>query len=112
MTKTPHCDSCGRIPILSNLLAGITFCYPLLVDCLNKFSDLSLCTLSKFVPLWLVTSSGLSLVATQAKRIHEYVVLNENAISKCTALVAEHVNRHKHITADILRVILLLKGPA
>ena len=42
----------------------------------------------------------------------EYVVLNENAISKCTALVTEHVISHKYILADILRVMLVLKGPA
>ena len=42
----------------------------------------------------------------------QYVVLNENAISKCTALVIEHVISHKYILADILRLILVLKGPA
>ena len=46
----------------------------------------------------------------------EYVVLNrffnENAISKCTTLVAEHVIRYKFILADTLRVILVLKGQA
>ena len=42
----------------------------------------------------------------------EYVVLNENAISKCTALVTEHVISHKYILPDILLLILVLKGPA
>ena len=43
------------------------------------------------------------------------MVLNEHAISKCTALAAEHVNKHKYLSAETLgnsQVILVVKGPA
>ena len=73
----------------------------------------SLSAPTKFVPLSLVTSSGLPLVATiRLNAFRKYLVLNEHAISKCTTLVAEHVNRDKYLLAETLRVILVVKGPA
>ena len=38
------------------------------------------------------------------------MVLNENAISKFTALVADHVNKHKYQLPETRRVILVVKG--
>ena len=94
------------ISLLASLSAILSWLIAWTSSLISLFAPLKVCTIMAcdfFRPF----PSGLL-----AKRIHEYVVLNENAISKCTALVAEHVNRHKHITADILRVILLLKGSA
>ena len=102
-----------RIPIPSEPVIGNITGDLFLVHCLNKFSELSLSAPTKFVSLSLVTSSGLPLVATiRLNAFRKSVVLNEHAISRCTALVAEHVNRHKYLLSETLRVILVVKGPA
>ena len=81
------------------------------IDWISSLSSLSAAT--KLLLLSLVTSYGLPLMATiQLNAFRKSVVLNEKATSKCTALVVEHVNRHKYLLADTLCVILVVKGPA
>ena len=81
------------------------------IDWISSLSSLSAAT--KLLLLSLVTSYGLPFMATiQLNAFRKSVVLNEKATSKYTALVVEHVNRHKYLLADTLCVILVVKGPA
>ena len=127
-----------RIQVPSEPVTGSIICDPLLVHCLNKFSQLSFFSY-KVCPIIAcnvpqssldgyhlrlhlhlhVIRSVKSLDVTPTVKIRKQtnafrisVVLNEPAISKCTALVAEPVNRHKYLIAENLRVVLVVKGPA
>ena len=108
----PKCDPSREFQFhLSPLLATLPTICSWSIAWTSSLSSLSAPT--KFVSLSLVTSSGLPLVATiQLNAYRKSVVLNEHAISRCTALVAEHVNRHKYLSAETLRVILVVKGLA
>ena len=87
-------------PILSNSLASSISCDPLLVDCLNKFSDLSFCPPQSLSHYGFLTSNEFM----------KYVVLNENVMSKCTVVV-EHVASKYPLTliAFFFPILLLLQ---
>ena len=42
------------------------------------------------------------MATIQLNTFRKSVVLNEHAISRCTALAAEHINRHKYLLANSL----------
>ena len=105
MTNTPQSNPCGGfqfylIPLLASFSAIRSWLNPWTSSLISLLAPLKVCTIMAcdfFQPS--PSSSWLN-------EFTKYVVLNENAISKCTALVVEHVNRHKYIIADTLRVIL------
>ena len=95
-TPPKYDPSGGFLSHLIPLLTTLPVIYSWSIAWTSSLSSLSAPT--KFVPLSLVTSSGLALVATiRLNAFRKSVVLNEHAISRCTALVAEHVNRHKYL---------------